>query len=195
VSREPRGRSLSAPTSGGFEGPMAGSIETAAWDKIHLEPSPSVRVCSSERSGGSHYAAALGFLLAHELVRLDKGPAAEPALVRGGLAIWQQKLVAQYVEKHLSENIPIAKLAEIARLSRYHFCHSFRRTFGIPPHRYHLIRKVERAKALLRDQRASIMRIALDLGYGEASAFSTVFRKLVGVTPINYRRSLTHCRL
>jgi AraC family transcriptional regulator len=118
-----------------------------------------------------------------------RAPAAGPVSVRGGLSNWQQRLVAQYVERHLTENIPVAKLAEIARLSRFHFCHSFRYTFGIPPHRYHSIRKVERAKAMLRDQRASITKIAHDLGYSEASAFSTAFRKLVGLTPINYRRS------
>jgi AraC family transcriptional regulator len=114
--------------------------------------------------------------------------------VRRGLSNWQQRPVAHDVEKYLTENIPIAKLAEITRLSRYNFCHLLKYTFGIPPHRYHSIRKVARAKSLHSDQSASITKMAHDLGYSEASAFSTAFRKLVGLTPINYRRSSIHCR-
>jgi AraC-like DNA-binding protein len=84
------------------------------------------------------------------------------AAPRGGLAVWQRRLVAQYVEDHLAEPIPVAALAELARLSRYHFCRSFRRSFGISPHRYHSTRKMERAKMLLADPDTSVTAVALD---------------------------------
>jgi AraC family transcriptional regulator len=109
---------------------------------------------------------------------------------RGGLAVWQRRLVAQYVEDHLAEPIPLATLAALARLSRYHFCRSFRRSFGISPHRYHSTRKIERAKMLLADPDSSVTAVALDVGFQETSAFTTAFRKLVGRTPSDYRRSL-----
>jgi AraC family transcriptional regulator len=139
---------------------------------------------------GSRYADALGVLLTHELLHSDERPSAAPATVPGGLTAWHRRLVARYVEEHLAERIPVGKLADLARLSRYHFSRSFRRSFGVPPHRYHSIRKVERAKELLANRHLSITEIALDVGYHETSSFTAVFRKLVGQTPSTYRRSL-----
>jgi AraC family transcriptional regulator len=138
----------------------------------------------------SRYADALGTVLAHELLHSNAGTSLAIA-ARGGLAVWQRRLVAQYVEDHLVEPIPVAALAELARLSRYHFCRSFRHSFGISPHRYHSIRKMERAKMLLADPDTSVTAVALDVGFQETSAFTTAFRKLVGRTPSHYRRSLT----
>jgi AraC family transcriptional regulator len=104
--------------------------------------------------------------------------------------VWQRRLVAQHVEEHLAERLPIARLAKLARLSRFHFCRSFRHSFGLSPHRYHLHRRAERAKTLLANPAFSVTAIALDLGFRETSSFSTTFRKLVGRTPTDCRRSL-----
>lgn len=138
----------------------------------------------------SPYANALGVVLVYELLDSDAGRSAAIAETRGGLTVWQRRLIAQYVEEHLAEQIPVAKLAELARLSRFHFCRSFRRSFGVSPHRYHSIRKIERAKVLLANPKTSVTNIALDIGFQETSSFTTVFRKLVGHTPSNYRRAL-----
>jgi AraC family transcriptional regulator len=72
-----------------------------------------------ENPGSSGYAEALGHVLAHELVQLHRGAAAVPAF-RGGLAGWQKKRVADYIEEHLDEEVPLQQLAEVAQLSRYH---------------------------------------------------------------------------
>ena len=143
-----------------------------------------------ERRSDSRYADALGVLLAHEILYSDENSSAASFAVPGGLAAWQRRLVARYVEEHLAERIPVTRLAELACLSRYHFCRSFRCSFGIPPHRYHSMRKVERAKELLANRCLSVTAIALDVGYNETSSFTVVFHKLVGQTPSSYRRSL-----
>jgi AraC family transcriptional regulator len=142
-----------------------------------------------QRSVCTRYANALGAVLAHELMHSNAETSAAIA-TRGGLAVWQRRLVAQYVEDHLAESIPVAALAELARLSRYHFCRSFRWSFGISPHRYHSTRKMDRAKMLLADPDTSVTAVALEVGFQETSAFTTAFRKLVGRTPSDYRRSL-----
>jgi AraC family transcriptional regulator len=95
------------------------------------------------------------------------------------------------LEEHLAEQIPVARLAELVRLSRYHFCRAFRQSFGISPHRYHANRRLERSKALLADPALSVTEIALDVGFRETSSFTTAFRKLFGRTPTEYRRSLS----
>src|SRR5271169_1330497 len=77
-----------------------------------------------ENPGSSGYAEALGQVLAHELVQLHRGAGAVPAF-RGGLAGWQKKRAADYIEDHLDEDIPLQQLAEVAQLSRYHFARAF----------------------------------------------------------------------
>ena len=136
------------------------------------------------------YAEALGGLLAHELLRLHGAtPASRPAN-RGGLAGWQQRRVIDFMEEHLAEAISLNVLADLVRLSPYHFLRSFKQSFGEPPHRYYTVRRIERAKALLANPRASITGIAIDAGFGGTSAFSATFHRITGQTPSDYRRSL-----
>jgi len=136
------------------------------------------------------YAEALGAVLAHELVRLNAGIRPVEAPVRGGLAGWQQRIVTSYIEEHLSEQVPLATLARSVRLSAYHFCRAFKRSFGVPPHRYHNARRIEHAKTLLAQPARSVTEIALKVGFSETSSFTAAFRKATGTTPTAYRRSL-----
>jgi AraC family transcriptional regulator len=145
-----------------------------------------------ERSGAADrlYVDALGLVLMRELLRLTHGPSSGEPVRPGGLADWQAKRTAEYIEAHLGDRISLASLAEIARLSPYHFARAFKRSFGVPPHRYHTARRIERAKTLLARPTLSITEIALDVGFGETSSFTTAFRRQVGRTPSSYRRSL-----
>ena len=141
--------------------------------------------------GSLPYVEALGAVLAHELVRLDQGVSIKEAPVRGGLAAWQQRVVTTYIEEHLSETIPLAKLAELVRLSPYYFCRAFKQSFGLPPHRYHNSRRIDYAKTLLAKSSPSITDIGLMIGFSETSSFTAAFRKATGLTPTAYHRSLS----
>jgi AraC family transcriptional regulator len=136
------------------------------------------------------YCEALGIVLAHELVRLNAGTPSVEAPVRGGLAAWQQRTVTTYIEEHLAEQISLANLAQLVRLSPYYFCRAFKQSFGIPPHRYHGSRRVEHAKILLAKPTSSVTDIGLTVGFSETSSFSAAFRRATGLTPTAYRRSL-----
>jgi AraC family transcriptional regulator len=136
------------------------------------------------------YIEALGVVLIHELIRLNRGIPQTRAPVRGGLAVWQQRIVTAYIEEHLSEQIPLAKLARLARLSAFHFCRAFKQSFGIPPHRYHTNRRIEQAKVMLATREHSITEVGLILGFSETSSFTAVFRKITGQTPSGYHRDL-----
>jgi AraC family transcriptional regulator len=98
--------------------------------------------------------------------------------------------VAQYIEAHLSEDISLATLADVARLSPYHFVRTFKQSFGLPPHRYVSSMRIQQAKSLLADPAMSVTQIGLNLGFSETSSFTTTFRKHTGLTPTAYRRGL-----
>ena len=95
------------------------------------------------------YLDALGVVLAHELVRPNVECERVEAPARGGLAPWQQRMVTSYIEEHLAEQISLATLAQLVRLSPYYFCRAFKQSLGEPPHRYHNNRRIEHAKTLL----------------------------------------------
>jgi AraC family transcriptional regulator len=144
-----------------------------------------------EGAGSVHppYVEALGVLMAHELIRLHNGaPAAKPQ-VHGGLAAWQERTVFAFIEDHLAEPISLATLAQLARLSLYHFSRAFKQSFGAPPHRFHTSRRIERAKALLAKPAQSVTEIGFTMGFSEASSFTAAFRRETGQTPSSYRRS------
>jgi AraC family transcriptional regulator len=108
--------------------------------------------------------------------------------LRGGLPAWQQKRVAEFIDIHLAEEISLAALAELAGLSVYHFARAFRRSFGTPPHRYHMARRMDRARILLQKPVLSVTQIGIQLGFGETSSFTRAFRKCTGLSPTEYRR-------
>jgi AraC family transcriptional regulator len=108
--------------------------------------------------------------------------------LRGGLSARKQKLVVEFIEANLAEEISLARLAKLADLSRYHFAHAFRQTFGVAPHRYHLARRMERATKLLVHSTLPVTQIALRVGFRETSSFTRAYRRYAGVTPSEYRR-------
>ena len=133
---------------------------------------------------------ALGIVLAHELVRSAISSRQSAPLARGGLAAWQQRLLIDYVEENLAEQISLTALAKLVGLSPYHFCRAFKQSFGVPPHRYHTGRRIELAKTLLARRGSSVTQFGLELGFSETSSFSAAFRKATGLTPTGYHRSL-----
>jgi AraC-like DNA-binding protein len=136
------------------------------------------------------YLEALGVVLAHELGRVDSAKTPVQPPVRGGLAAWQRRVVAKYIEEHLAEQILLTTLAQLVRLSPYHFCRAFKQSFGMPPNRYHTSRRIELAKILLAKPAASVTKIGLTLGFSQTSSFSAAFRRTTGFTPTDYHRSL-----
>jgi AraC family transcriptional regulator len=135
------------------------------------------------------YLQALGVVLTHELARLDPATPRVQQRTRGGLAAWQQRIVTAYVEEHLAEQISLATLAQLARLSPFYFCRAFKQSLGIPPHRYHTSRRIERAKVLLARPGASVTEVGMEIGFSETSSFTAAFRKATGLTPRSFQRS------
>ncbi|MBZ0088909.1 MAG: AraC family transcriptional regulator [Thermoanaerobaculia bacterium] len=82
---------------------------------------------------------------------------------------------------------PVPRLARVSGVSEAHFARSFKQAFGVPPHRYLLTRRVERATALLRDTDLSVTEIAFQTGWASLGTFGRVFRDVTGETPSENR--------
>ena len=81
------------------------------------------------------------------------------------------------------------RLARVSGVSEAHFARSFKQAFGLPPHRYLLTRRIERAMALLRDTGLPVTDIALLTGWKSLGTFGRTFRDVTGVSPGAYRES------
>lgn len=95
------------------------------------------------------------------------------------------------------EEWPVHRLAQVSSVSPAHFARSFKQAFGMPPHRYLLTRRIERAVALLRDTDLPITDIAFQTGWKSLGTFGRIFRDITGENPGNLRareRSAPHGR-
>lgn len=90
---------------------------------------------------------------------------------------------------------PIPRLARVSGVSEAHFARSFKDAFGVPPHRYLLTRRIERATSLLRETELSITEIAFQTGWGSLGTFGRTFRDITGESPGTMRareKAATH---
>lgn len=83
---------------------------------------------------------------------------------------------------------PVPRLAQVSGVSEAHFARQFKQAFGVPPHRYLLTRRIERATALLRDTGLPITDIAFQTGWESLGTFGRTFRDITGHTPSAVRR-------
>jgi len=96
-----------------------------------------------------------------------------------------------FVEEHLDRKIALCELASLVALSVSQFGHAFKAEYGVSPHRYLTVRRIERAKTLLRTTNDTVATIAQRAGFASQAHSSESFGNVVGVTPSAYRRAGT----
>lgn len=141
-----------------------------------------------EAADGSRLVAEhLGILVAVHLYRHYSDAKWQPRPVKGGLGPARLRRVIDYIEAHLADDLRLAILARIAGLSLHHFGEVFRQSMGVPPHRFVLTRRIERAKVLLLGTDMTITQVAFAVGYSSQSHFAAKFRRVAGATPRRFR--------
>ncbi len=108
----------------------------------------------------------------------------------GGMAPSMLRRSVEFMDAHLAGSLRLSDLAHEAGLSASHFVRSFRQSTGKTPYQFLLLRRVERAQIAMRDRRASLTQVALASGFADQHHLARVFRRVTGVTPSSYRRSL-----
>jgi AraC family transcriptional regulator len=131
----------------------------------------------------------LGRMLAAQLLRKHSASAVMCAAAPGALSQEQMDLTTEYMQVHLAEPISLAQIAAVSGLSPSHFARRFKAANGMPPHRYLMQLRVERAKRLLQYNNA-IAEVALRCGFAHQEHLTRVFRRVTGLTPALYRRTL-----
>src|SRR5258707_5644487 len=101
----------------------------------------------------------------------------------GGLAPWQKRRATELLAEHLDGSLSLATLASECGLSVSHFAKAFRQSFRTSPHRYLILQRVERAKALLVCSPSSLSEVALQTGFADQAHFSRTFGAIVGSPP------------
>lgn len=127
---------------------------------------------------------ALAVHLARSYTALTEGARGESAALPG----FKLRRITDWMAEHLAEEFCLARLAELAGMSEFHFNRLFKRATGVPPSQYQIRLRLDAARRLLRETDRSVITIANDVGYSNPSHFARLFRKETGLSPTDYRR-------
>jgi AraC-like DNA-binding protein len=105
----------------------------------------------------------------------------------GELPACRLRRVSQYIQENLQRELRLAELGALVHMSPYHFARLFKRSTGVPPHRFVVRRRIDEARALLSAGTVPIAEIARLVGFRTTSHFTTTFRRITGMTPGRYR--------
>jgi AraC-like DNA-binding protein len=100
-----------------------------------------------------------------------------------GLSPAKLKLLDEYIHANLANNISLTELATLAQMSPSQLSRNFSMATGMPPYRYVLHARIDKAKTMLKSADRLITDVALDLGFASLSHFSIAFRKVTGTSP------------
>ena len=109
------------------------------------------------------------------------------------LVVWRRAPAIEraliYIGQHYVEPIQLCDLAKVACVSKCHLVRRFTATLGVSPHRFQLLLRLSRAKAMLREG-TCITHIAQGVGFFDHSHLDRSFRILLGMTPSQYQQSV-----
>ena len=94
-----------------------------------------------------------------------------------------------YIDCHITENIKLSDVANMAHISMEHAVRTFKKKYGITPHQYIIDSKMKIAQSMLRTTNHSVAQIALMLSFSDPHNFSALFAKYTGVRPSVFRKN------
>lgn len=95
--------------------------------------------------------------------------------------------VVRYIKDHLTEEIGMEELCKIAYMSKSSFYRMFTNELGTTPNQLILQERIERAKVLIQSGILPMKEIAFEVGFSDPNYFSRLFKKMEGLTPVEYR--------
>lgn len=137
---------------------------------------------------GPLYGESLGVALASYLIRRYSVRAPREREYKGEMPGARLNRVLDFMHQNYAKETRLWELAQLARMSPHYFCELFKKSTGLSPHQYFLRYRIERARVLLRSPEFTIGQVGKASGFVDQSHFTKVFRRIVGVTPTEFRR-------
>lgn len=136
---------------------------------------------------GPLYGQSLSVALAHYLVRRFAVRTTPDRKYRNGMPAVRLNRVLDFMRQNYGQETRLWELANLAGMSPHYFCELFKKSTGISPYQYSLRCRMDRAKEFLRSPQFTVQQVAEATGFADQSHFSKVFRRLVGLTPVQFR--------
>jgi AraC family transcriptional regulator len=133
--------------------------------------------------GGLAFVEALATGLSHQMALHAGVRKPITPQLRGGLSTVAKRRAIELMDAKLDSNLSVELLASEVDLSPAHFARAFRETFGLPPHRYLLHLRLERARHMLDAENAVLSDVAQRVGFADQAHFTRFFKREYGVTP------------
>lgn len=108
--------------------------------------------------------------------------------VKNGKARELVKIARQYMDENFEQGITVAEAAQYVFLSQGYFTRAFKDELGISPMNYLMRKRIEKACELLENNEIKVSSIAVQSGFSSPQRFNVAFRKLMGKTPMEYRK-------
>jgi len=134
----------------------------------------------------------MALALRTHLVQTYSGVQVPSRRVQAGLAPWQEERAKALIMAHLDGEILLETLAEACGVSRAHFAKAFRVSVGMPPHRWMVLQRIERAQHYLLQTLLPLGEITHLCGFADQSHFTRTFGRVVGINPGEWRRQKRH---
>ncbi len=99
------------------------------------------------------------------------------------------KKILNYIDTNINEQIDFYAIAKLNNYSYDRFRHLFTKHFGMSPYAYLTNQRISHAKRLLKNSNSNITDIAFDCGFNSSSQFTNIFKKYLGCTPKEYKKS------
>jgi len=110
--------------------------------------------------------------------------------IRGGLAPKVALDVCEFIHDNFHRQIFLSELANLAQLSEFHFCRMFKENLAQTPQEYLTQVRIERVKEFLSTTKLPLTDVALRCGFSSQSHMGRYFKKLIGISPMQYRKHL-----
>ena len=138
--------------------------------------------------GGPLIIESLANILAVHLIRHLFGLGQSRTATHSAFPRLKLATVIDYIMANLDAKPTVEQMAALAQLSPYHFMRQFKAATGLSPHQFLISRRVELAQHLLRKKRFNgLAEVAILSGFSDQSQFSFHFKRIVGLTPGQFR--------
>jgi AraC family transcriptional regulator len=138
--------------------------------------------------GGPFIIESLANILAVHLIRHLFGLGRATAATHSSFPRRKLATVIDYIMANLDARPTVEQMAALVQLSPFHFMRQFKAATGLSPYQFLISRRVELAQHLLRKKRfVSLAEVAIRCGFSDQSQFTFHFKRMVGLTPGQFR--------